>query len=106
MSEPTVDVLAVLDAHADGIEKYANTLKNPYFAKKLAEVDEGLREFRAARAAVSELIEADHALDVANDRLNKSADCSDAARLDLYEQYVAAKARRAAALVRLGGAKS
>lgn len=57
-----------------------------------------------SHAAVAELIEADKEYDAANDRLNKSADCDDAFRWRLYEQFVAAIERRRAALARLGGA--
>jgi len=102
MSEPTVDVVAVLGDYATiCAHKEAEARWNRCeAAAALWSADHA--SAREAIAAVAELIEADQALDVANDRLNKSADCNDAVvRIGLYEQYVAAYARRAAALAQV-----
>jgi hypothetical protein len=103
MSAP-VDVLAVMDQAAatlgwDGTEIRANGDEEG--AERYFKQADAIRE---ARAAVAELIEADHELDAARQALWESGGLDGVERAAALNREIDAKERRAAALANASGA--
>lgn len=119
MAEPTVDVLAVYDAAIFQRRRKLHLLTDKGAPQRAIDRQrDWLAKAEAARAALTELIEADREYDAANAALNQAetdwskkfdaafATTEEWAPLNAAKSRVfVATTRRAAALARVGGAK-